>query len=90
MSRLQIQFLAMCMKLLNIEETILSSGEITAVLVNLLGSAPGLEYCAHNNHRPLLSVAGQIFCPDKYSFCFQHCWAFSHGYVPQILDLRGK
>ncbi|PQZ25665.1 hypothetical protein CQZ93_16575 [Ochrobactrum vermis] len=95
MSRSENQFLAMCMKLLIIEETILRLGEITTVLANLLGpvrlakivgSAPMSKYCAHNNRGLWFSVVHQISHPDKYRF--QHCFLLSRGYMSQIPDLR--
>ena len=60
------------------------SGRVDAIV----GDAPVLEYYAHNNPTPPLSVVGSIFHPDKYGFGFRHGDNLSHRITLEILSLQ--
>lgn len=59
----------------------LTAGEIDAIV----GDAPVLEYYAHSNPVPSLSVVGAIFHPDKYGFGFKLGDSLAHEVTLQIL-----
>lgn len=54
----------------------------------LVGDAPVLEYYAHTNPTPHLSVVGPIFHPDKYGFGFRHGDTLSHEITLQLLAMQ--
>lgn len=64
----------------------LAAGEIDAII----GDAPVLEFYAHSNPEPALSVVGAIFHPDKYGFGFRLGDQLAHEITLQILNHQEK